>query len=76
MKSVDQLLRAGFDLTAIAPGNYVRPRCSQCEVAVLNGVACHEHGCPNATRECVECGTVIPRHEQRCDDCAGRVDPW
>jgi len=25
-------------------------RCSQCEALVINGVPCHEHGCPNQHR--------------------------
>lgn len=30
-----------------------RPRkvkCDQCVIAVINGVVCHEHGCPNAKK--------------------------
>jgi hypothetical protein len=27
--------------------SYWRPRCSQCEALVINGMACHETGCPN-----------------------------
>jgi hypothetical protein len=26
---------------------YVRVKCDQCEILVINGIACHEHGCPN-----------------------------
>lgn len=29
----------------------IRVRCSQCEAAVINGIACHERGCPNEPRE-------------------------
>lgn len=29
----------------------VRVRCSQCEAAVINGIACHETRCPNELRE-------------------------
>lgn len=28
----------------------VYPRCSQCEAAVIQGMACHEHGCRNQPR--------------------------
>ena len=35
-------------------------RCDQCEVVMINGVRCHETGCPSAwrdeTRECSHCG--------------------
>ncbi len=46
-------LRArGFDLTTYSHSTgYYRPRCSQCEVLVINGIACHETGCPRARRE-------------------------
>lgn len=34
--------------------------CDSCEALTINGVYCHEHGCPDAwkdyTRECQECG--------------------
>lgn len=39
--------RRGFDLTK-RYGKYFTPLCSQCEVLVICGVACHETGCPNA----------------------------
>lgn len=42
------------------------PRCDQCEVLCINGVNCHETGCPNSwkdpatgkplPRECADCG--------------------
>lgn len=38
----------GFDRSSTdANGATIRVRCSQCEALVLNGVACHEIGCPN-----------------------------
>jgi hypothetical protein len=47
-------------------------------VLVINGVICHEHGCPDAwkdyTRTCKWCGTEFKpedRHQRFCDeDCA------
>ena len=48
--------------------------CDQCEVLYINGVKCHEHGCPNAwkdhKRECKWCGqTFVPQYaEQKCCD--------
>lgn len=44
-----RLVTRGFDRTAIEDGR-VYPKCSQCEVLVLNGTACHEIGCPNQKR--------------------------
>ena len=50
--------------------------CEQCEIAVINGVCCHELGCPLAwqdeIRECKECGQEFePEHKNQrwCDDC-------
>lgn len=47
-----RLRRRGFDETTYDRGSgYYRPRCSQCQVLVINGVACHETGCPNERRQ-------------------------
>jgi hypothetical protein len=47
----DNLRRRGFDLTTYNRSTgYYRVRCSQCEALVINGIACHETGCPNAPR--------------------------
>jgi len=56
-----------------------RVHCDQCEMLSINGVACHEHGCPNMgakwdreTRtwvkyyECWNCGCEVLRGEE-CD---------
>lgn len=55
-------------------------RCSQCEMLVINGVACHETGCPRAwadeVRECKWCGSKFRPTEQDhrfCDDDCGRL---
>ena len=52
-KSQGQRLRAeGFDRTKYDRGEGVyRVRCSRCEAIVVNGTACHEHGCPNQKRK-------------------------
>jgi hypothetical protein len=49
--------------------------CDSCEAVRINGVLCHEHGCPEAWRdhkiECRECGTrFVPevKGQQFCDD--------
>jgi hypothetical protein len=52
MTRLDELLAAGFDQSyQVDDDEYVRVRCSQCAAAVINGVACHETGCPNIVRD-------------------------
>ena len=46
--------------------------CQSCEALSINGMVCHESGCPDAwkdqIRECKECGCeFIP--EERYQDC-------
>jgi len=50
-------------------------RCNSCEAAMINGVYCHETGCPDAwrtvTRECKWCGSTFKPEEAGqtfCDD--------
>lgn len=45
---VQGLRDLGFDLSEVVPfqGTH-RVRCSQCEALVINGVPCHELGCPH-----------------------------
>lgn len=49
--------------------------CPSCEALMINGVYCHEQGCPDAwkdeTRECKWCGGEFKpehRHQDCCDD--------
>lgn len=60
-------------------GRFTRPRivCDDCQMLCINGVPCHETGCPSAwkTREraCFECGfAFLPstRWASLCDGCA------
>ena len=52
--------------------------CHSCELVRINGLVCHETGCPDAwrdsNRECKECGTkFVPeeRHQKFCEpECA------
>ncbi len=44
------LRRRGFDQCR-KHGEYIRVGCSQCQTLVINGVACHETGCPNQPRQ-------------------------
>ena len=46
-----ELLDAGFDKSIAVEHEHVRVVCSQCQALVINGVATHEHGCPNARRK-------------------------
>ena len=50
--------------------------CYNCAAAMINGVFCHEAGCPSAWRDvrrsCRVCGFDFQpnaRHETVCDDC-------
>jgi hypothetical protein len=50
--------------------------CDSCELIRINGVVCHEIGCPDKwkseTRECFECGfdfTPLTRWQSICPDC-------
>jgi len=49
--------------------------CDQCQMLSINGVPCHEHGCPSAwkteERECKWCGSSFkPEHSRQvfCED--------
>ena len=51
MSRLQQLRDAGFDLSSAVPFERAwRVRCSQCQAACINGIPCHETGCPNASR--------------------------
>jgi len=50
--------------------------CNSCEVLAINGVRCHETGCPEAwkdyTAKCFECGCeFVPesKGQRECRDC-------
>ncbi len=62
-------LRAlGFDASA-RTGRHVRVGCSQCAALVINGVACHETGCPHEVHECRGCSSLVARGVRYCPDC-------
>jgi RNase P subunit RPR2 len=57
-----------------------RFKCNQCQALMINGVFCHETGCPNTnsrydvdidewikTRKCDECGNTVDADEACCD---------
>ena len=64
--TIRHLHALGFDATTKPRA----PRCSQCEVAVINGTPCHEQGCPNTRHECAGCNALIPAGRRFCPDCA------
>ncbi len=76
MSRLELLNARGFDeswLDTSEVPNPVHVRCSQCDAVVINGIACHETGCPNATAPCKECGNPMPARFARfgatCEDC-------
>lgn len=66
---LDGLQAAGFD-RSFASGPHIYPRCSQCQALVVNGIATHESGCPNAVHECRGCDALVPASQRWCEDCA------
>ena len=52
MMKVDKLKRLGFNRSRRSKDNpkYNTVACDQCSALVINGVPCHEQGCPNARR--------------------------
>jgi hypothetical protein len=69
-QNIENLTARGFDLSYPTRAHVtVRPKCSQCEAVVVNGTACHEHGCPNAKHECSGCNELLPRNVKYCQDC-------
>ena len=58
-----------------------RKGCDQCEPLMINGMFCHETGCPNAWRDtkitCFECGFDFypdERYRTVCNDCNQQED--
>jgi hypothetical protein len=67
-------------LSPIRVGGAKRIRCDQCEACMINGVFCHETGCPNThsrfdaesgewvrQRKCFECGCTIDADDPCCN---------
>jgi hypothetical protein len=51
-KMAAKLRRRGFDKTKVWPGDdYATIGCSQCNAVAIQGLACHELGCPNERRK-------------------------
>ena len=54
--------------------------CNSCEAVMINGVYCHEHGCPDKwtteLRECKWCGSEFEpedRYQVFCDESCAEV---
>jgi hypothetical protein len=66
---LNTLIENGFD-ESYEKGSKVYPKCSSCQVAAINGVACHETGCPNTTYECSECSFGRTKYRKGvCEGC-------
>jgi hypothetical protein len=55
-------------------------RCDSCQLARINGIVCHETGCPDShrftLRECKWCGTEFAPEERKqrfCEDSCARA---
>ena len=49
-------------------------KCDQCDAAMINGVFCHETGCPN-TRKRYDSETDTWKTVYICRECGGEYDP-
>mgnify|MGYP001607788905 CR=1 FL=1 len=73
MSRLDELNARGFDQSVQAGRPCCQSwivRCSQCDAAVINGIPCHETGCPRAPHECHGCSSQIPARARYCPECA------
>lgn len=57
-------------------GNKARLSCPSCQLVRINGIVCHETGCPSShlfvTRDCKECGSTFnptERVQSFCSPC-------
>lgn len=69
MAYLARLHSLGFDRSRAAGPGRSRVECSDCSALVINGTACHEHGCPRAAHECLGCNALVPMHVRYCGDC-------
>lgn len=75
-RQVKRLEALGFDDT-LEMRDRVYLGCSRCNAVSINGVPCHESGCPNERREreCKECGGDFieeTRGQEFCEDACYR----
>jgi hypothetical protein len=67
---LDQLAYEGFDASYVVDAERIKVKCSQCQAVAINGIACHETGCPNARHECKGCDELLPLNQKYCAECA------
>lgn len=48
---------------------HVTAGCDSCAMLTINGIPCHETGCPNMRHECRGCNERIPVRDRYCADC-------
>lgn len=68
-RKLEQLKTQGFDCSYRRRNGDIHVDCSQCQAIVINGMATHEHGCPNARHECKGCNEQIPVNQRYCQVC-------
>jgi len=66
MARCNELLDAGYDGTRILNRHQLKIQCYQCNAAIINGVACHETGCPNQAKA-KQRREQRERKEAKCD---------
>lgn len=66
---LDNLGRLGFDASYVVDAERIKVKCSQCQAVAINGMPCHETGCPNELHECRGCNASVPRGVRYCEDC-------
>lgn len=69
MGTLMRLRDRGFDESTHIPFTQTyHVRCSQCQAHAINGIACHETGCPNMRYECRGCSALLS-YRGFCTDC-------
>lgn len=60
---------------------YTKVHCNSCQSVCINGIPCHETGCPDAWRDkaipCFECGLDFypeERYQKVCPDCLADIE--
>ena len=66
--TLHEVIELGFDGSS-KNGKFVRIRCSQCEAVFINGIPCHETGCPHTRYACKGCDTILD-YNGYCEDCS------
>jgi len=62
-EQLEALQAIGFDGSYITESKDIRIRCSQCDALVIQGIPCHEVGCPNVVKDDDEDGNEFYEDE-------------